>query len=251
MQSFGFEDRLVRVIDRDDSVWFVANDVCGALEIANPRNVIARLDADEKGVHTMDTLGGEQEMTVISESGVYALIFTSRKAAAKRFRKWVTQEVLPAIRRNGRYETANDDAGDIGMEMPDELDMLSKKLAIVREVRIAFGLRKARQAWRDLRLLPSLTDNLDEEGPTFAPIGVIAQMNRSIAEWLDARTESAPGHREWARRLYDDYLDWAKREAVDRDEMVSFGAFGRALSHCGVRSGRSNRVYRLGLKLVD
>jgi prophage antirepressor-like protein len=100
---FSFEAHAVRVITQDAQPWFVLSDVCDVLEIANSRNVIDRLDEDEKGVHTVDTLGGPQEMSIINESGLYNLIFTSRKPEARRFRKWVTGEVLPAIRKTGSY----------------------------------------------------------------------------------------------------------------------------------------------------
>ncbi len=83
--------------------WFVAKDVCDVLSIRNDRDAFARLDDDEKGVAITDTLGGRQEMNTVNESGLYSLIFQSRKAEAKKFRKWVTSEVLPAIRKNGFY----------------------------------------------------------------------------------------------------------------------------------------------------
>lgn len=103
LQNFGFNDHLVRVCEVEGAVWFVANDVCACLELKNPSQVIAALDDDEKGVHTMDTLGGRQRVAIISESGLYALIFKSRKAVAIQFRKWVTGEVLPSIRKTGEY----------------------------------------------------------------------------------------------------------------------------------------------------
>ena len=87
---FSFESHAVRVVMRDGMPWFVAMDVCAALDIRNPRDAVARLEDDEKGVGTADTIGGAQEVGVVNESGLYALVFTSRKAAAKRFRKWVT-----------------------------------------------------------------------------------------------------------------------------------------------------------------
>lgn len=84
--------------------WFVANDVCAILGIQNPRDAMGRfVDDDEKGVGITDTLGGVQEMAIINESGMYSLIFQSRKPEARKFRKWVTSEVLPAIRRQGYY----------------------------------------------------------------------------------------------------------------------------------------------------
>jgi hypothetical protein len=101
---FDFEQAPVRIIERNEAPWFVAVDVCRALEIMNSRDALSSLDEDEKGVANTDTHGGRQEMAVVSESGVYHLIFRSRKAAAKRFRRWVTQEVLPQLRRQGRVE---------------------------------------------------------------------------------------------------------------------------------------------------
>lgn len=100
---FSFDGYAVRVLTRDDKPWFVLADVCSVLDIANNRDASNRLDEDEKGVVTTDTLGGAQEMSIINESGLYNLIFTSRKPEARRFRKWVTAEVLPAIRKTGSY----------------------------------------------------------------------------------------------------------------------------------------------------
>lgn len=83
--------------------WFVAKDVCDVLELTNSRKSLTSLDEDEKGVTNCYTLGGVQEMAIINESGMYSLIFQSRKPEARKFRKWVTSEVLPAIRRQGYY----------------------------------------------------------------------------------------------------------------------------------------------------
>ncbi len=100
---FAFEDHLVRVFDRDGEPWFVLADVCRVLEIADTGTAARRLDDDEKGVHSMHTLGGPQGATIINESGLYSLVLTSRKPAAKRFKKWVTADVLPTLRRTGVY----------------------------------------------------------------------------------------------------------------------------------------------------
>lgn len=103
MQAFDFNDAAVRVTMRDDEPWFVAKDVCDVLAHSNSRMAIADLDEDEKGVSITDTLGGPQKINLISESGLYALIFKSRKPEAKKFRKWVTSVVIPAIRKTGGY----------------------------------------------------------------------------------------------------------------------------------------------------
>lgn len=87
--------------------WFVAADVCQVLGISNNRDAVTRLDDDERkdGVGITDTVGRRNYVTVVSESGLYSLIFQSRKPEARKFRKWVTGEVLPSIRRKGFYGT--------------------------------------------------------------------------------------------------------------------------------------------------
>lgn len=102
---FTYGDSSLRVIDIDSQPWFVAKDVCGILGLTNIRPSIAALDEDEKGVHTIYTPGGSQEMIVVSEPGLYSLILRSRKPEAKAFKRWVTHEVLPSIRRHGVYAT--------------------------------------------------------------------------------------------------------------------------------------------------
>ena len=93
----------VRVVEKDGEPWFVARDVCDCLEVGNNRDAVAALDEDEKGVAIIDTLGGAQEMSVISESGLYSLILRSRKPEAKTFKRWIVREVLPSIRKTGSY----------------------------------------------------------------------------------------------------------------------------------------------------
>lgn len=95
----------VRTITRDGEPWFVAADVCRALEIKNNRDALAKLDSDEKGVALTDTPGGAQKMTIVNEPGLYSLVLGSRKPEAKAFKRWITHEVIPAIRKTGQYST--------------------------------------------------------------------------------------------------------------------------------------------------
>ncbi len=107
LQTFTFADsHAVRTIVEDGQVKFVAKDVCNALGLTNSRETVANLDDDEKGVSIADTLGGKQYLGVVTESGLYTLIFKSRKPEAQAFRKWVTSEVLPALRTTGTYTVA-------------------------------------------------------------------------------------------------------------------------------------------------
>lgn len=107
IQVFNFESHNVRtVIGENGEPKFVAADVAGALTISRTDDAVSRLDDDEKDTAIIRTPGGDQRMTVITESGLYNLIFTSRKEEAKRFKKWVTAEVLPTIRKTGQYAVA-------------------------------------------------------------------------------------------------------------------------------------------------
>lgn len=102
LDIFNFSESIVRVaLDENGDTWFVAMDVCNAIGVGTEQT--RRLDDDEKGLHTMQTPGGEQNVVVINESGLYSLILTSRKPEAKKFKKWVTSEVLPSIRKTGSY----------------------------------------------------------------------------------------------------------------------------------------------------
>lgn len=104
LQSFIHEDfGQIRVIEQNGEPWFVAADVCRALELGNSRQTLTRLDDDEKGVISTDTPGGKQEMSIVNEPGLYSLVLGSRKPEAKAFKRWITHEVLPAIRKTGNY----------------------------------------------------------------------------------------------------------------------------------------------------
>lgn len=105
---FKFGDSEIRVINKCGEPWFVAKDVCDALTLTNSRKALTALDDDEKGVTLSYTLGGEQNLSIVSESGMYTLVLRCRDAVNKgsvphKFRKWVTAEVLPSIRKTGSY----------------------------------------------------------------------------------------------------------------------------------------------------
>ena len=129
LQLFADKGFRVRVVMRDGEPWFVAKDVCECLDLANSRDAVSRLDDDEKGVGKADTLGGSQDMVLISESGLYTLVMRSNKPDAKVFRKWVTSEVLPSIRKTGGYgiRTVDDMIND-----PDTAIRLLTQLKILR-----------------------------------------------------------------------------------------------------------------------
>lgn len=103
LTRFDYGKTPLRATNIKGEAWFVAADLCQTLGLTNTTATVARLDPDEKGVNTIYTPGGTQKVLMVSESGLYHLVFTSRKAEAKTFRRWVTMDVLPAIRKTGAY----------------------------------------------------------------------------------------------------------------------------------------------------
>lgn len=140
-QSFGN----VRVVMRNNEPWFVAKDVCECLSVTNAAQACQNLDDDEKGICKIDTLGGKQDMTLISESGLYTLIMRSNKPEAKEFRKWVTSEVLPSIRKSGVYAT--DDFIQKTIDDPDWAISILQQVKFEREQK-ELALRQRDEAIR-------------------------------------------------------------------------------------------------------
>ena len=105
---FHYEGAQIRVLtDSQGAPWFIAADLCSCLGIRNPSDALSRLDDDEKGLGSTETLKGQQSLATVNESGLYALVLSSRKPEAKRFKRWITHEVLPAIRLTGSYAVPN------------------------------------------------------------------------------------------------------------------------------------------------
>lgn len=103
----------IRVIEKDNDPWFIGKDVAEILGYSNPRDAIYKhVEFEDKGVAKCDTLGGSQELTVINESGLYSLILSSKLPGAKKFKYWITSEVLPSIRKNGGYIANQENLSD-------------------------------------------------------------------------------------------------------------------------------------------
>ena len=138
--SWNYESSEVRTVQVNGEPWFVLADVCKVLEISNSRNISSRLEPDEKGVTLVDTLGGTQQMTIINESGLYTVILRSDKPQAKPFRKWVTSEVLPSIRKHGSYSVQSQFA-DLSPQLQVLIQMETRQKQIeARQVEQATAL---------------------------------------------------------------------------------------------------------------
>jgi len=103
LKIFNYEERKIRILMQDGEPWWVLSDVCKVLNIERVDSAARRLDPDEKGTHLVSTLGGNQKMTIINESGLYDVLLRSDKPEAKPFKRWITHEVLPSIRKHGGY----------------------------------------------------------------------------------------------------------------------------------------------------
>lgn len=128
LATLNHEGRAVRVAGTSDKPLFATTDVCGCLGISNARDAVSKLADDEKGVALTDTLGGLQEISVVTEPGLYTLIMRCRNAMkpgtpAYKFRRWVTHEALPAIRKTGQYQT----------RQPSRLELAEMVVALERE----------------------------------------------------------------------------------------------------------------------
>ena len=190
IQVFDFEDNAVRVIEKDGEPWFVAADVARVLDFRDAFNATRVLDDDEKGTHNVSTPSGNQEVTMINESGLYHLVLVSRKPEAKKFRKWVTAEVLPSIRKTGMYvapevdvKSADEVRGrDDFADLPDRT--FQQWINLVRETRLLFGREAARRVWNQSPL-PSV-GGAD-------PVGAFTPEQAKGALDLVLRTQTADG----------------------------------------------------------
>jgi len=177
----------VRTVLRDGEPWFVAVDVCRALDHSNSRMALKRLDDDEKGASSFYTPGGEQKMTIVNEPGLYALVMGSRKPEAKAFKRWITHEVIPSIRKTGGYIAGEEN-------MSDE-ELLSRALLMAQE--------KIRQ--RDERILQLSADN--------SRLVVENQIAAPKAEYFDQLVD---------RNLLTSFRETAKELNIKERLFVSF-----------------------------
>jgi len=167
----------VRVIERNGALWFVAADVCRALGVKNPSDALGALDDDEKGIASIYTLGGAQEVLIVSESGLFTLILRCRDAikpgtAPHRFRRWVAGEVLPAIRRYGQYRPVSPVASSA---QPD-----AGKVRLVTAARMIYGNRAASELWHKIGL------------PTVPAMRLAPAQSDLFMTWVPPGTMAAP-----------------------------------------------------------
>lgn len=155
LTDFCVQREQLRTVQRDDGLWWVLRDVCRVLGMSNPAMVAGRLDEDEKGVSQIYTPGGTQEITIVNEPGLYAVILRSDKPEAKAFKRWVTHDVLPSIRKTGAYGVPPERLAKLD-EYQAKLDRNRKLLADIERItaqagRQAHEARKCYDEWRKTR----------------------------------------------------------------------------------------------------
>ena len=149
LQIYNYQGNDVRAIKKDNEPWFIAADVCRVLKIGNPTMALERLDEDEKALSSIEGISrGNTQANIISEAGLYTLILGSRKPQAKDFKRWVTHEVLPSIRKHGIY------AIDEVLENPDMMIAALQELKAERDEKKRLQLMNAVQKQQISELQP-------------------------------------------------------------------------------------------------
>ena len=245
LMPFAFDDSLVRIhLDENGDPWFVAKDVCRILEIENVGNVLASLDEDEKiTIHNPDgnpRAGIPHQLTLISESGLYSLAFRSRKPVSKVFRKWVTADVLPTLRKTGQYNIPRP-------ALPAApAPMLSANLPSPPEEAMRLHPSMRQKLWQDALQ----TARLDNAGSDVA-MHWFAYLCRMVAQRPATTFDEvraffieccmpAPGHREKSGVLYEAFRKWRKHA---KTPMPSIKAFGQSMNLFARSKKSSGIVY--------
>ncbi|MCV6548547.1 MAG: BRO family protein [Cohaesibacter sp.] len=228
-----FEDHLLRSFEREDGEFcFIAKDVCNCLEVKQAEGALRKLDDDEKGAKSFSTLGGIQEVLYVTEGGLYTVILRSQKAVTPgtvqhRFRKWVTGEVLPSLRKTGHYDV------DPPTVPPAESEICetSLKLSLVREARLTFGQEMAKAMWHEVGL-PYIEPPKPEMD------------DHPVNQFLAECTMPARGNAVASADLRAAYEDWAKANGKPAFNMTVIGRRVRAYGiDKTVPSGQRNYFY--------
>lgn len=210
LKVFNYQDNEVRTAEVDGEPWFVLKDVCTVLNLSTPARVAERLDKDEVSqTHITDSLGRQQDTTIINESGLYSVILRSDKPEAKPFRKWVTSEVLPTIRKTGRY----------GQKALSPIEMFSLQAQINVEQERRLKAVEEKQNRFDGALAVMAAPMLESDG----------WQERAQKEINTTIEQFGLNHQMFRRDIYDEverlaHVDLERRQTLLRNRMSRMGA---------------------------
>lgn len=205
-QVFSYSGQEVRTLMKDNEVWFVAKDVCEVLELSNPTIAISRLDRDEVTKFNLGGLSGDTN--IVNEAGLYSLILGSRKREAKKFKRWITHEVLPSIRKHGAYMTEN--TIEKALTNPDFL------------IQLATTLKQEQQARKQAET------RLEEQQPLVNFAETCMKSDSSLLVREVAKLCSKNGMVIGEKRLWQRLRDWGlvfKNKNEPKQEYVDRGYF--------------------------
>jgi hypothetical protein len=261
---FDFEDALVRSVRVEGEPWFVGKDVCRCLGLADHKQALGRLDEDEVmggGGYIVPPSPGASVPSLISEPGVYRLVFTSRSEAAERFKRWLAHEVLPAIRRTGAYVPPEAAAGieppatPLRAEPPlSGLDAedLYKTAPLLREWRLVWGRATARRLARRLPVMQALIEGedhiLSRLEPRFPPGAPEPPPEDGIDLFVEDVIARGQGARTPAAAVMLAYIEWCGENEI---EPATQTRLGRRLVQLGWRKEKiDGRIIYRDLELL-
>ena len=232
LQVFEYEGSAVRTVEKDGEPWFVAADVCNVLELSNVTVVVSRLDEDERSKFN---LGRQGETLAVNEAGLYSLILGSRKPEAKKFKRWVTHEVIPSIRKHGVY------AIDEVLQNPDVLINALQALKAEREEKERLALECAFKAQQIAELHPK-ADYHDKvlACPDLVKVTVIAKdygwSAVRLNQWLEEKKIQFKQGEQWI--LYQKYAEKGYTQSFTYNYTRPDGSAGNSMITKWTQKGR-------------
>lgn len=212
----------IRSVTIDGEPWFVGKDVAGALGYTNPQKAIRdHIETEDRGVNEMDTPSGKQNLTIINESGLYALIFGSKLESAKRFKRWVTSEVLPTLRKTGAYhmEQPAEESEEI-KRLDREIDKLKSATALVKACNADKGLILAVLAAQGVTIPPD-TGKGEIEAFENVKDELLSEKSVESLDWFLRAHRICEG--DLVRDKYREYVVWCgerRMKPCTRNEFV-------------------------------
>jgi prophage antirepressor-like protein len=206
IQIFNFKNNefgLIRTLTLKGEPWFVGRDVAESLGYAEPRSAISKkVDAEDKGVAEMETPSGKQKVTIINESGLYSLIFGSKLESAKRFKRWVTSEVLPSIRKTGGYQKPATIAEQIGLLATGYGDHEDRIKNLESNMVIDYGQQQTLRQHVNKAVLNALGGK-DTEAYAYISKVVFAECNRDLQDRFKVNSRN-----NIPRKRYEEAIDY-------------------------------------------